>query len=116
MKLKRILCPDILPRLERAVALWTNQLCDNLILHVFRHIGVLKQVAERCRTTKNPDGIAILRGLFVWTTHNPALDFGGEAFDWPLTAVYTVSFLIFWVLISTATAITMLLAVEDPRV
>lgn len=42
--------------------------------------------------------------------------FGGEAFDWPLTAVYTVSFLIFWVLISTATAITMLLAVEDPRV
>jgi hypothetical protein len=42
--------------------------------------------------------------------------FGGEAFDWPLTAIYTVSFLIFWALISTAGAITILLSVEDPSV
>ena len=42
--------------------------------------------------------------------------FGGVAIDWPLSAVYTVSFLIFWLLISTASAITMLLMVEPPRV
>ena len=42
--------------------------------------------------------------------------FGGEAFDWPLTAVYTVTFLIFWALIATAGAITTLLMVEEPRV
>jgi len=42
--------------------------------------------------------------------------FGGESFDWPLTAVYSVSFLIFWALISTAGAITMLLMVEEPRI
>jgi hypothetical protein len=42
--------------------------------------------------------------------------FGGESLEWPVTAVYTVSFLIFWGLISTAGAITMLLTVEDPRI
>lgn len=41
--------------------------------------------------------------------------FGGVAFDWPLSAVYTVSFLIFWLLISTASAISLLLVVEPPR-
>ena len=38
--------------------------------------------------------------------------FGGVAIDWPLSAIYTVSFLIFWLLISTASAITMLLMGE----
>ncbi len=41
--------------------------------------------------------------------------FGGVAIDWPLSAVYTVSFLIFWLLISTASAISTLLMVEPPR-
>jgi len=41
--------------------------------------------------------------------------FGGVAFGWPLSAVYTVSFLIFWLLISTASAISMLLMVEPKR-
>lgn len=41
--------------------------------------------------------------------------FGGVAIDWPLSAVYTVSFLIFWLLISTASAISALLMVEPPR-
>lgn len=40
--------------------------------------------------------------------------FGGEVFDWSRPAVYTVSFLIFWALITTAGAITTLLVVEEP--
>jgi hypothetical protein len=32
--------------------------------------------------------------------------FGGVAIDWPLSAIYTVSFLIFWLLIATASAIS----------
>lgn len=40
--------------------------------------------------------------------------FGGEALDWSRPAVYTISFMIFWVLIATAGAITMLLVVEEP--
>lgn len=45
--------------------------------------------------------------------------FGGPAFDWPLAAVYTVSFLIFWVVTATSGALTALLvrspgASQDP--
>lgn len=35
--------------------------------------------------------------------------FGGAAFDWPLTTTYSVSFLIFWVVIATSAAITAVL-------
>lgn len=35
--------------------------------------------------------------------------FGGPQIDWPLQAVYTVSFLIFWFVIATAGALTVLL-------
>jgi hypothetical protein len=38
--------------------------------------------------------------------------FGGAALDWPRSAVYTVSFLIFWSVIGLAGAITALLATE----
>lgn len=39
--------------------------------------------------------------------------FGGPAFDWPLSATYTVSFLIFWFVISTSAAITAMLTIEE---
>lgn len=38
--------------------------------------------------------------------------FGGEAFDWPRPATYTVSFLIFWFVIALSGAITALLMTE----
>lgn len=38
--------------------------------------------------------------------------FGGPALDWPRTATYTVSFLIFWGVIATACGITALLRAE----
>ena len=38
--------------------------------------------------------------------------FGGEVFDWPRPATYTVSFLIFWFVISLSGAITALLMTE----
>ena len=41
--------------------------------------------------------------------------FCGVALDWPTSAVYTASFLVFWLLISTASAISTLLMVEPPR-
>jgi len=39
--------------------------------------------------------------------------FGGPALDWPVQAVYTVTFLIFWAVISTAGAMTALLSIES---
>jgi len=39
--------------------------------------------------------------------------FGGPAIGWPLQAIYTVTFLIFWALISTAGALTALLSTPD---
>ena len=39
--------------------------------------------------------------------------FGGPALDWPTQAIYTVTFLIFWAVISTAGAMTALLQVES---
>ena len=39
--------------------------------------------------------------------------FGGPTLDWPVTAVYSVTFLIFWAVIATAGALTHLL--EDAR-
>lgn len=41
--------------------------------------------------------------------------FGGAALDWSVQSVYSVSFLIFWVAISTAAAVTTLLMVEPDR-
>ncbi|RQP25462.1 hypothetical protein DZC73_08700 [Albitalea terrae] len=38
--------------------------------------------------------------------------FGGEAFGWTRNAVYSVTFFIFWLVISTSAAITQLL--ESP--
>jgi hypothetical protein len=38
--------------------------------------------------------------------------FGGPAIGWSAQAVYTVSFLIFWFVISTAGALSTLLAIE----
>jgi hypothetical protein len=42
--------------------------------------------------------------------------FGGPALDWPVQAVYSVTFLIFWAMISTAGAMTALLNVESDAV
>ena len=39
--------------------------------------------------------------------------FGGPALDWPTQAIYTVTFMIFWAVISTAGAMTALLQVES---
>jgi hypothetical protein len=39
--------------------------------------------------------------------------FGGPAIGWPIQAVYTVTFLIFWGVIATAGAMTALLTVES---
>ena len=39
--------------------------------------------------------------------------FGGPAIGWPAQAVYSVTFLIFWVVISTAGALSTLLATES---
>lgn len=39
--------------------------------------------------------------------------FGGASIDWPMQAIYTVSFLIFWGVISMAGALTALLSVES---
>jgi hypothetical protein len=39
--------------------------------------------------------------------------FGGPAIGWPRQAIYTVTFLIFWALISTAGALTALLSTPD---
>lgn len=35
--------------------------------------------------------------------------FGGEAVDWPASAIYTVAFFVFWGVIATAGALTQLL-------
>lgn len=42
--------------------------------------------------------------------------FGGDVFQWSRQAIYTVSFLIFWLLFSVSGAITVLLVVEEPAV
>lgn len=42
--------------------------------------------------------------------------FGGDVVEWSRQAVYTVSFLIFWLLFTVAGAITVLLVVEEPAV
>lgn len=42
--------------------------------------------------------------------------FGGPLIDWPLQAVYSTTFLIFWLVISTAGALTALLLVESDEV
>ena len=42
--------------------------------------------------------------------------FGGPALDWSETAVYTVTFLIFWVVIATAGAMTALLGASADEV
>ncbi len=42
--------------------------------------------------------------------------FGGAVIAWPAQAVYSVSFLIFWGVISTAGALTALLSVESDAV
>ena len=42
--------------------------------------------------------------------------FGGAAIDWPMQAIYTVTFLIFWGVVSTAGALTALLSVESDEV
>ena len=42
--------------------------------------------------------------------------FGGAVIAWPVQAIYSVSFLIFWGVISTAGALTALLAVESDAV
>ena len=39
--------------------------------------------------------------------------FGGAAIDWPAQAIYTLTFLLFWGVISTAGALTALLSVES---
>lgn len=39
--------------------------------------------------------------------------FGGPAIEWPRQAVYTVTFLIFWGVITTAGALTALLSLES---
>ena len=39
--------------------------------------------------------------------------FGGPALDWPAQAVYTVTFMILWLSISTAGAMTALLSIES---
>jgi hypothetical protein len=40
---------------------------------------------------------------------------GGAAFDWPLTTIYSVSFLIFWAVIATSAAITAWLCAAEER-
>ncbi|HSW05918.1 hypothetical protein [Aquabacterium sp.] len=40
--------------------------------------------------------------------------FGSDAIDWPRSAVYSVTFLIFWGTIATSTAITQLLLAPAP--
>ena len=42
--------------------------------------------------------------------------FGGAVIAWPAQAIYSVSFLIFWGVISTAGALTALLSVESDTV
>ena len=42
--------------------------------------------------------------------------FGGAVIAWPVQAIYSVSFLIFWGVISTAGALTALLSVEADEV
>ena len=42
--------------------------------------------------------------------------FGGAVIAWPVQAIYSVSFLIFWGVISTAGALTALLLVESDTV
>ena len=42
--------------------------------------------------------------------------FGGPAIGWPIQAVYTVTFLIFWGVISTSGALTALLSLESDAV
>ena len=42
--------------------------------------------------------------------------FGGASIDWPMQAIYTVTFLIFWGVVSTAGALTALLSVESDEV
>jgi hypothetical protein len=39
--------------------------------------------------------------------------FGGASIEWPMRAIYTVTFLIFWGVISTSGALTALLSVES---
>jgi hypothetical protein len=41
--------------------------------------------------------------------------FNGAAFDWPLTTIYSVSFLIFWAVIATSAAITAWLSAGEER-
>lgn len=42
--------------------------------------------------------------------------FGGDVFQWSRQAIYTVSFLIFWLLFAVSGAITVLLVIEEPSV
>ena len=42
--------------------------------------------------------------------------FGGATIDWPTQAIYTVAFLIFWGVVSTAGALTALLSLESDAV
>jgi len=40
---------------------------------------------------------------------------GGSPMPWPREAIYTLSFLVFWLVIATACAGTALLAIETPE-
>lgn len=42
--------------------------------------------------------------------------FGGAAIGWPMQAIYTVAFLIFWGVVSTAGALTALLSLKSDAV
>ena len=56
-------------------------------------------------------GIAFTFVLYIWSDLHW---FGEEAIGWSATTVYSVSFLLFWLVISTASALTQLLAVTAP--
>lgn len=51
--------------------------------------------------------------LFVVVDPDDFRWFGGPTLDWPVMAVYSITFLIFWAVISTAGALTHLL--EEAR-
>ena len=57
----------------------------------------------------------LLEGL-VFSAFDPASIRFGDMDDWPPAAVYTLSFLLFWLVISTSGALTALLWIEpdDP--
>lgn len=58
---------------------------------------------------------AVMEGLVFSVVDPSDLHwFGEEAIGWSATTVYSVSFLLFWLVISTASALTQLLAVTAP--